>query len=175
LAEKLAGSLNQPVVFIATATAGDDEMRARIARHRAERPQTWHTLEEPLDLAGAIKRGSDLADVLLLDCMTLWLSNFLLRDWHEEQAIDALFAEDALQVIKTMLTLVSTLPAQKTLIVVSNEVGLGLVPEYPLGRVYRDALGAVNQLLACAADRAYLLVAGIAVDLKQIQVDPMLL
>ena len=76
-AEQLAASSERPVAFIATATAGDDEMRERIARHRASRPRQWHTLEEPLDLSGATRRASALADVLLLDCVTLWLGNVL--------------------------------------------------------------------------------------------------
>src|SRR6266446_154191 len=78
-AEQLAASSGRPVAFIATATAGDDEMRERIARHRASRPRQWHTLEEPLDLSGATRRASELADVLLLDCVTLWLGNILTR------------------------------------------------------------------------------------------------
>ncbi len=76
-AEQLAASSERPVAFIATATAGDDEMRERIARHRASRRRQWHTLEEPLDLSGAARRASELADVLLLDCVTLWLGNVL--------------------------------------------------------------------------------------------------
>jgi adenosyl cobinamide kinase/adenosyl cobinamide phosphate guanylyltransferase len=76
-AEQLAASSGRPVAFIATATADDDEMRERIARHRASRPREWHTLEEPLDLSGATRRASELADVLLLDCVTLWLGNVL--------------------------------------------------------------------------------------------------
>lgn len=172
-AEKLAASSQRPVAFIATATAGDAEMQERIARHRAARPHNWHTLEEPLDLAGAVRRASALADVLLLDCLTLWTSNWLLHqrdiDWEREIAPAALFGEHALQEIEAMLNVIHSLPAHYTLIVISNEVGAGLVPEYPLGRVYRDTLGYVNQRLASAAERVYLLTAGIAIDLKRIQ------
>lgn len=177
-AEKLAASSGKSVAFIATATAGDEEMQARITRHQAERPQEWHTLEEPLDLAGAVQRASELADVLLLDCLTLWTSNVLMQqtgmDGADEIATDQLFGEKALQEIEALLAVVRSLPAHKTLLVISNEVGLGLVPEYPLGRVYRDTLGYVNQHVARAADRVYLLVAGIAVDLKRFQEEALL-
>jgi adenosylcobinamide kinase / adenosylcobinamide-phosphate guanylyltransferase len=202
-AEQLAASSERPVAFIATATAGDDEMRERIARHRASRPRQWHTLEEPLDLSGAARRASELADVLLLDCVTLWLGNVLSqaskqhesapihpanaasrlvlrtqagckeKDDKEEEVEELslpgrLFDESALKEIEALLTVVKSLAPGKTLIVVTNEVGLGVVPAYPLGRLYRDTLGYVNQQLARAADRVYLMVAGIAVDIKRL-------
>src|SRR5260370_37544459 len=202
-AEQLAASSERPVAFIATATAGDDEMRERIARHRASRPRQWHTLEEPLDLSGAIRRANELADVLLLDCVTLWLGNVLSqaskqhesalihpanaasrlvlrtqagckeKDDKEEEVEELslpgrLFDESALKEIEALLTVVKELAPGKTLIVVTNEVGLGVVPAYPLGRLYRDTLGYVNQQLARAADRVYLMVAGIAVDIKRL-------
>jgi adenosylcobinamide kinase/adenosylcobinamide-phosphate guanylyltransferase len=172
-AEKLAASSQRSVTFIATATASDEEMQIRIARHQAARPHIWHTIEEPLDLVSAVQRASALADVLLLDCLTLWTANWLIQQsgfqWDEQVAPDALFGERALIEIEAMLRVLHALPAQKTLIVVSNEVGMGLVPEYPLGRAYRDTLGYVNQHLAHVAERVYLLVAGIAVDLKRLQ------
>jgi len=179
-AEQLAASSGRPVAFIATATADDDEMRERIARHRASRPRQWHTLEEPLDLSGAIRWASELADVLLLDCVTLWLGNVLTqaskqheKDDKEEEVEEPslpgrLFDEKALKEIEALLTVVKSLAPGKTLIVVTNEVGLGVVPAYPLGRLYRDTLGYVNQQLARAADRVYLMVAGIAVDIKRL-------
>jgi len=172
-AERLAARSERSVAFIATATAGDDEMRERIARHRASRPKGWHTLEEPLDLAGALRSASDIADVLLLDCITLWLANWLFQRYgtndEEEFVSSALFAEGALQKeVGALLEALDVLAPNKTLIVVTNEVGLGIVPAYLLGRVYRDALGYVNQCLARAADRVYLMVAGLAVDIKRL-------
>jgi adenosylcobinamide kinase/adenosylcobinamide-phosphate guanylyltransferase len=172
-AERLAASSDRSVAFIATALAGDDEMRERIARHRASRPKGWHTLEEPLDLAGAVRTASNLAEVLLLDCITLWLANWLFQQYgtndEEEFASSALFDEGALKKeVGALLEAVNSLAPNKTLIVVTNEVGLGIVPAYPLGRVYRDALGYVNQCLARAANRVYLMVAGIAVDIKRL-------
>ena len=177
-AERLAANSGRSVAFIATATAGDDEMRERIARHRASRPKGWHTLEEPLDLARAVHRTAELADVLLLDCVTLWLGNVLLRESgrrekDEEAEVEfhttgGLFDEVALKEIEALLSAVKLLGPNKTLIVVTNEVGLGIVPAYPLGRLYRDTLGYVNQRLAQAADRVYLMVAGMAVDIKRL-------
>jgi len=177
-AERLAASSGRSVAFIATATASDDEMRERIARHRASRPKGWHTLEEPLDLARAVRQAAELADVVLLDCVTLWLGNVLLQASGQYEKDDEgevefhttsrLFDERALKEIEALLAVVKSLAPNKTLIVVTNEVGLGVVPAYPLGRLYRDTLGYVNQRLAQAADHVYLMVAGIAVDIKRL-------
>ena len=175
-AERLARKSGRSVAFIATATAGDEEMRERIARHRAARPASWHTIEEPLDLAGAAQQAGQLADVLLLDCITLWLNNLYAQtigqhahESEEEQykALD-LLDETALQEIEKLLVAARSLKSGQTLLIVANEVGLGIVPAYPLGRLYRDTLGYVNQRLAQAADRVYLMVAGIGVDLKRL-------
>jgi adenosylcobinamide kinase / adenosylcobinamide-phosphate guanylyltransferase len=177
-AERLAASSGKAVAFIATATASDDEMRARIARHRAFRPEKWYTLEEPLELARAVQQAYKLVDVLLLDCVTVWLGNVLLQELGQQESDDRgkeelyipdnLFDERSLKQIETLLAVVQSAEPNKTLIVVSNEVGLGIVPAYPLGRVYRDTLGYVNQRLAQAADRVYLMVAGMAVDIKRL-------
>ena len=177
LAEQLAAGSGRSVAFIATAMASDDEMRERIARHRASRPKGWHTLEEPLDLAGAVRQASELADVLLLDCVTLWLGNVLSQESRQHERHDEgeefyttgkLFDERALKESEAMLGVVKSLGPNKTLIAVTNEVGLGIVPAYPLGRLYRDTLGYVNQRLAQAADRVYLMVTGLAVDIKRL-------
>ncbi|TME13365.1 MAG: bifunctional adenosylcobinamide kinase/adenosylcobinamide-phosphate guanylyltransferase, partial [Chloroflexi bacterium] len=138
----------------------------------------WHTIEEPLDLAGAVRQAYKLADVLLLDCVTLWLGNMLKQESGQRESDDKgkqelritsnLFDERPLKHIETLLAVVQSAGPNKTLIVVTNEVGLGVVPAYPLGRVYRDTLGYVNQRLAQAADRVYLMVAGMAVDIKRL-------
>lgn len=175
-AEQLARKSGRSVAFIATAMAGDEEMRERIAHHRAARPASWHTIEEPLDLAGAVQQASQLADVLLLDCITLWLNNLYAQtiglhahESEEEQykAI-SLLDETALKEIEKLLTAVRSLESGKILLIVTNEVGFGIVPAYLLGRLYRDTLGYVNQKLAQAADRVYLMVAGMGVDLKRL-------
>jgi adenosylcobinamide kinase / adenosylcobinamide-phosphate guanylyltransferase len=176
--ERLAASSGKTVAYIATATAGDDEMRERIARHRASRPAEWRTIEEPLDLAGGVRQAYKLADVVLLDCVTLWLGNMLMQEPGQRENDDNskeklriksdLFNDRPLQQIEELLAVMQSVQPNKTLIVVSNEVGLGIVPAYPLGRVYRDTLGYVNQRLAGAADRVYLMVAGMAVDIKSL-------
>lgn len=172
-AEKLARDSGKSVALIATAAADDEEMRERIARHRATRPQNWYTLEETLELAGAVRKASSLADVMLLDCLTLWTSNWLLHrselEGKGEDVAASLSDESALAEVEALLEVIRLLPAHQMLIIISNEVGSGIVPAYPLGRVYRDTLGYINQRLARAAQRVYLLVAGIAVDLKRLQ------
>jgi adenosylcobinamide kinase/adenosylcobinamide-phosphate guanylyltransferase len=169
-AEQLAQRSERSVAFIATATASDDDMRARIERHQAARPADWHTLEEPLHLSGAIHQAASLADVILLDCMTLWVSNWLFTQEVIDDAspLTSRYYDAALAEIDGLLTTFSALDPQKTLIVVTNEVGLGIVPSYTLGRVYRDVLGLVNQRLAAAADRVYLMIVGLGVDIKRL-------
>jgi adenosylcobinamide kinase/adenosylcobinamide-phosphate guanylyltransferase len=170
-AERLAQRSGRSVAYIATATAGDDDMRDRIAHHQTARPATWQTIEEPLHLAGAVQQAASLADVILLDCITVWLSNWLLLQ-DELSSIEStpasIYSEGALQEIEALLREASKLNAQQSLVIVTNEVGLGIVPAFALGRVYRDVLGAVNRRLAQDAARVYLLVAGLAVDIKRL-------
>ena len=177
-AERLATNSGKPVAFIATATASDEDMQDRITRHRASRPPHWITIEEPLDLVHALQEASKVADVILLDCMTLWLSNWMgqqaFRGDMDDVSLKNSFTESVLAATETLLTTVKTLDVGKTLLVVSNEVGLGIVPMHPLSRVYRDALGWVNQRIAQDAEHVYLMIAGLAVDIKQLDRDAML-
>jgi adenosylcobinamide kinase/adenosylcobinamide-phosphate guanylyltransferase len=147
LAVQLAAS-EREVVFIATAEAGDDEMAARIARHRAERPTGWSTREEPIAVAESLAAAPPEACVIL-DCLSLWVSNLLGADW----------ADDAVAAEAERTASAGAARVGRT-IVVSNEVGLGLVPESPLGRRYRDLLGHVNTAFAERADEGFFLVAG---------------
>lgn len=147
-AEALRGSL----VFIATALAQDDEMTDRIARHRADRGSRWRTIEEPTDLAAAIDAHAAEDTVLLIDCLTLWASNLMLGD-HDAEA-----ATEAVTVAMTR--------APGTLIMVSNEVGLGIVPDNALARRFRDVAGRINQRVAAAVDEAIFLAAGLPLRLK---------
>ncbi|HEX8730309.1 MAG TPA: bifunctional adenosylcobinamide kinase/adenosylcobinamide-phosphate guanylyltransferase [Ktedonobacterales bacterium] len=171
-AERLAGEMARggPVVYVATATADDDEMRQRITRHRAVRSAEWLTLEAPLDPAHALLDDARAASagVVLLDCVTLLVSNLLLDSaGHEigEARFDAAEAEARVQrAIADLLAAFRQLPA--SLILVSNEVGMGLVPPYPLGRVYRDLLGRANMRLAREADIVLFMLAGLPVELK---------
>lgn len=170
-AERLARQSGKPVAFIATAVAEDEEMRLRIQRHRAARPAEWLTIEEPVDIASAITNAAAHADVLLLDCMTLWLDNWLSQQGvtgQEEFLADTRYSDGVLLAIDALLQAFAALPEQKSLIVVSNEVGSGIVPAYALGRLYRDLLGLVNQRLARAATHVYLMIAGLGVDIKRL-------
>jgi adenosylcobinamide kinase/adenosylcobinamide-phosphate guanylyltransferase len=163
-AQRLAAELGgASVIYVATAEAGDEEMHARIESHRADRPAGWCTVEAPrlagLDLAAA----SGDSRVLLLDCVTLLVSNAVIAAGDE--ASSAAVEAAAEREIDALLTAYDA--GEATWIVISNEVGMGLVPPYPLGRVYRDALGRANQQIAAAADRVLLLVAGIPWELKR--------
>ena len=166
-AEVLAPQLGKHVLYIATAEALDEEMQARAAAHQARRPTDWHTLEAPLSVGAALGASSAAtsADVILLDCLTLLVSNVILSGGSgaPEPDVDTawLWVEAELA---ALLDAHRSLAAH--LIVVSNEVGLGVVPPYSLGRTYRDCLGRANQALAGAADRVILIVAGLPVDLK---------
>ncbi|MBM6592971.1 bifunctional adenosylcobinamide kinase/adenosylcobinamide-phosphate guanylyltransferase [Microvirga pudoricolor] len=139
-------------VYIATAQAFDDEMRDRIARHRADRDARWRTREAPLDLAEAIAQETGPGRVVLVDCLTLWLSNTLLADRDPGEAGGGLRR--------------AVRAARGPLILVSNEVGHGLVPDTPLGRAFRDAQGRLNQDLAQVCDRVVFVAAGCPVLLK---------
>lgn len=157
-AERLARD-GERVLFIATAEALDEAMQRRIAAHRRYRPEHWDTLEEPIDVTRAVRPLVDRYDTFVLDCLTLWVSNLLLED--EEASV----AEGAvLETVRRLLDLIDA--AGGRWILVSNEVGQGIVPASPLGREYRDVLGRVNQLVASRADKAYLMVAGLALELK---------
>jgi len=171
-AERLAATSEKRVAFIATATASDGDMRDRIARHRAARPITWITIEEPLDLVAAVTRASHEADVILLDCMTLWLSNWMAQHNNtieeDDVQLQHAYNDGVLAAIEALLSAIRTLPPGKTVIIVTNEVGLGIVPMHPLSRAYRDTLGWMNQRIARDADRVYLMIAGLGVDIKQL-------
>ena len=164
-AERLAQA-GRRVLFIATAEALDEDMARRIAAHRERRPGGWDTLEEPLDPAGRAEPILSRYDTVVLDCLTLWVSNLLLR--HED---DPAAEELILDAAGRLLDLIERSTA--TWIVISNEVGLGVVPPSSLGRAYRDALGRVNQLAAARAGRVYLMVAGLALDVKALNAQPL--
>jgi adenosylcobinamide kinase/adenosylcobinamide-phosphate guanylyltransferase len=169
-AETLAAEGGGRVVYLATLEPRDDEMRLRVARHRASRPASWLTVEEPLDPLAALQRQVP-HETCLLDCLTLWLSNLLLQTESPEAGTEAL--EDPTPLTSAILGRVRALlewqqSQPSHLIIVTNEVGSGLVPEYELSRTYRDLLGEANQIAGAAADRLYLCVAGQAVDLKTI-------
>jgi adenosylcobinamide kinase/adenosylcobinamide-phosphate guanylyltransferase len=148
------------VVFVATAQAGDDdEMQRKVARHQSSRPPHWQTVEEPLQLTEAIARYGPNCDLLIIDCLTFFASNLLDAQGDEQLAIEAL------------CTALKAPPC--SVVLVSNEVGSGVVPAYPSGRRFRDLLGEMNQSVARVASNVLLLVAGLPLVLKgQVEVFP---
>ena len=146
----LAETASDKPVFIATAAAGDQEMAARIDAHRRERGPHWRTVEAPLAVSEALQRHA--TEVCVVDCLTLWLSNVLFADRDVEEASGEL--EDAI------------ISHGAPLMLVSNEVGLGLVPETALGRSFRDAQGRLNQRMAAVCERVEFLAAGLSLTLK---------
>jgi len=147
-AQTLANDLDHPVTYLATATPGDDEMAERIDRHRSERPPSWTTVEEPIDLVVAL-RGVAPGATVIVDCLTLWLTNLMGAGMDDADILATASAAAAIAAQRHGAT-----------IAVTNEVGLGLVPPNPLGRQFRDLAGRVNRLWADQAARTGFVVAG---------------
>jgi adenosylcobinamide kinase/adenosylcobinamide-phosphate guanylyltransferase len=147
---------NERVAYVATAQACDAEMQEKIRRHQVDRPSHWHTVEEPLELASAIAEHDAEFDVLLVDCLTVFVANLLEAAEVDSASMD-LRIESFLNTLRA---------ARVSMILVSNEVGSGVVPPYPAGRRFRDALGELNQRVAAIADNVVLLVAGLPLALK---------
>ena len=189
-AQQMAKGLGEKVLFVATGQPLDEEMASRIEEHKRIRPKNWRTLEIDVKVGQRLKERIEDADVVLLDCLTLLVSNILTKEGEESSchcesfvschsegekrlknlARDRLgetISEAEKQVMAEVEELIECINKHKGIfIVVSNEVGLGLVPENKLGRVYRDLLGKANQLLAQHADEVYFMVSGIPVKIK---------
>lgn len=172
-AEELASQSGLRVLYVATApnpaTETDPEMTERIRRHRERRPPTWSTLEEPLQVEKAVREWLTLhepPDALLLDCLTLLVSNWLLDLWPAERNADeqARVSNAILERARATAGFLAHLPFP--VIAVTNEVGWGVVPAHPLGRAFRDLAGLVNQVLAARARKVYVVWAGIPVEIK---------
>ena len=151
-AQKRCEALGQRLVYIATAYPGDDEMADRIARHRADRGPCWSTIEAQVDLCGAIADAMQRADAVLVDCLTLWLSNLMLGDHDIGAARDEL-----VRIVRQ---------APVPLIMIANEVGMGIVPDNALARRFRDEAGWMNQAIAAAAKEVVMVAAGLPITLK---------
>lgn len=152
----LADSLGKDVVFIATCGIEDDiEMEQRIEQHQKNRPKHWKTIEQKQDIVRVLQSVSSNADVIIVDCLTLWVSNLLAADYDEKTILS--MAQDAAKISKQI---------KPSLIYVSNEVGSGIVPDNKLARTFRDIMGKVNQIFCRFSDEAYLLVAGTPIKLK---------
>jgi len=166
LAQRLAETQNQPVLYIATAQGLDQEMIERIQRHKQERPMHWQTLEIPSHVRKNLTSNWTEAGFVLLDCSTLLIANLLLETSIDPDLLNENQAQRAVQ--QEFEELVDLIRSGKPdWVIVSNEVGMGLVPPYPLGRVYRDLLGWFNQRLAAVADEVIWMVAGIPIPISQ--------
>lgn len=166
LAEERARAAAGFVVYVATAPIYDEEMAYRVELHQKSRPGHWLTLEEPDDLAGVLHRVPDNTSVVLLDCLTLWLTNRLLAKYREDMPVEAC---DALEKeARAELALFCRRAKEKPFLtlVVANEVGCGIVPESAMGRVFRDMAGRANQLVAGEAQEVYYVVAGYPLTVK---------
>jgi adenosylcobinamide kinase/adenosylcobinamide-phosphate guanylyltransferase len=161
-AQALAEETGQPVTFLATAQALDYEMSIRIEKHRSERPSDWETLEIPLGISAHVHQIK--TEVLILDCITLLVSNVLMQFVENDYVKEDSFLKALHKEVTGLLDTIRE--HEHHWIIVSNEVGLGLVPPYQMGRVYRDGLGSANQQLARAADNVILMVAGIPAVIK---------
>jgi adenosylcobinamide kinase / adenosylcobinamide-phosphate guanylyltransferase len=154
------------VLFVATATAGDEDMRLRIEKHKSERPAGWRTLEAHLHLGRRIEAEIGDAELVIIDCITLLINNLFAR--YDEAVFDniqdSVLESDARSEIRELQTCLTK--SNASFLIISNEVGLGIVPDNRMGRLYRDILGRVNQMLAQSSDEVYLLVAGIPLKMK---------
>ena len=166
-AEKLATKLNSgKKAYIATAQVFDDEMAHRVNKHQARRGEDWQTFETPFNAEVAIKEAGNKFDVILFDCLTIYLSNILcsFENLDDLDEINSKFKTAIDKLINAAQNI------DGTIIFVTNEVGDGIVPENKLARIYRDCAGIANQMIAAASDEVYLVVAGISVNIKNIQV-----
>lgn len=182
-AELLAAHTKRPVIYIATAQIWDEEMAVRVKKHQLQRPSHWRLIEEPRNILDILHQLKDEDGVILLDCVTLWLSNLLLAGQSHPTTPSCPDGDDfildlpndndlynndlepqILATVKDVAQLAREIKPQ--VIFVSNEVGQGIVPELPLARAYRDLAGRSNQLLASSADQVYMVVAGIPMEIK---------
>ena len=161
-AEKMAQQMGSQIAYIATAQALDKEMKERIHLHRQSRPEHWKTYEVPYQIAPTIAKIESDFQIILIDCLTLFISNLLMK--QEEHSYNSQLCEQLLSHVQDTLEEITKCKA--TVIIVTNEVGAGLVPDNPMGRFFRDVVGKANQLIAASADQVYLLVSGIPVRIK---------
>jgi len=160
VAEEMAHRFGNRLAYLATAQVLDQEMRERICKHQQRRGEEWSTTEEPYLIAAALQRIDRKFDAIVVDCVTIWLSNLLLQNEDTTQELESLILGEVDRlsaVLKGMTTPV---------IMVSNEVGMGIVPEHRLGRIFRDLAGQANQILAASADEVQVVISGIPMRLK---------
>ena len=161
-AQELALKAGGIVLFVATAEAGDEEMKQRIKAHRKARPSTWETIETTTHIGSQISQHIGKAQTVIIDCITLLINNIFLQ--HDEEIDATIIEKEVMAEIGELVNCIDQSDA--SFIIVTNEVGLGLVPTNKVGRLYRDLLGKANQVLAQHADEVYLMVAGIPITIK---------
>lgn len=159
-AEKVAAGFGGPLGYLATAQMLDEEMGERIRRHRERRGAVWNTIEEPVHLPQALARCDGQYQVILVDCVTLWLSNLLFKYEDAGENCEDRIHDDLQRLKSTLHDMVTPV------ILVSNEVGMGIVPENAFARLFRDIAGSANQTLAASADEVHMVVSGIPLKLK---------
>lgn len=164
-AERLAAQSGKEVIYIATAAAGDAEMAARITQHRAQRPQHWQTIEEPLSLAAALAEWRAPHRLVLVDCLTLWLSNLMFSDGKQYPDVGTIALPECLGLERAAL-LAELAVDRGAVVLVSNEVGMGIVPWGAVSRTYADEAGRTNQAVAALCERVALIAAGLPLMLK---------
>jgi len=168
-AQKLAGEIatgSGRVAYVATGVAFDDEMRARIEQHQRARPPAWATIEAPTEVAQAIKRAGDEYAVMIVDCLTILMTNWLTEGGPLEEPNEGMMEMEKAVLGRVEELVRAARGAKATVIVVSNEVGLGVVPAFKAGRVFRDLAGLANQFMARKADEVYVMWAGIPQKIK---------
>ncbi len=163
-AQERAGQAGDAVLYIATAVCTDAEMADRIRHHQANRPATWGTHEGFRDLGPVLTQANGHYQAILVDCLTMMTNNLLFADWQDDLSMEEINSRE--QEILSQLDQLLTTEFDGELILVTNELGLGLVPAYPLGRAFRDIAGRVNQKAAAAADEFYFLFSGVPLRLK---------
>ena len=167
LADKLNNDVNIKKAYIATAQVFDNEMKQRVKLHKSRRGEDWKTFEAPFNAEAAIIEADKTSNVILFDCLTIYLSNFICS-FEDLDDLDGLYSE-----LKNLVRnlIFAAMKISSTIIFVTNEVGDGIVPENKLARIYRDCAGITNQMIASVANEVYLVVAGIPVNIKNIQYD----
>jgi len=155
LALKLAKVSCKQVVFLATCKPQDAEMKKRVCKHKQLRPQTWKTIEEDINIPDVIQKFKTPKKLIILDCLTLWVSNLLCTGCKEKEVLKRI--DDLLRAIKK---------TKATLIIVSNEVGWGIVPDNEMARIFRDIMGIAHQKMAKISDEAYLVISGMTLKMK---------
>ena len=165
-AQEYARKNGEKVLFVATATAGDEDMRLRIVKHKKDRPSNWRTLEATTEIGIQIEANAGDAELIIIDCITMLVNNIFSR--YDERQFDtmsnAVLEKEVITEIEQLQQCLKKVNA--SFLIISNEVGLGVVPDNRMGRLYRDILGRANQMLAQTADEVFLLVAGIPISVK---------